>query len=233
MLMQSLAPSGLPMRPPNHFPKPSNPGSRIRTLSFRSLSTNQLVLKVMSTGGQFDQLADRLRRLQLDNQASSEAVEQVMEMSLEELRECRIEFGKAHMNKPFKEMVKEDRYLTWFAETYRHSQKICHMKFLRFIELHLDDVESQKNQTRPKSQAKAKAKPKASNHAAPHARDHPELPPDPWHPSSDEEIGSASWEPVAHAEEINHMNERMTEMESVLQQILSHLNPHAQPHSMA
>ena len=100
------------MRPPNHFPEPSNPGSKIRTLSFRSLSTNQLVLKVMSTGGQFDQLADRLRRLQLDNQASSEAVEQVMEMSLEELRECRIEFGKAYMNKPFKEMVKEDRYLT-------------------------------------------------------------------------------------------------------------------------
>jgi hypothetical protein len=29
------------------------------------------------------------------------------------------------------------------------------------------------------------------------------------------------------------MNERMTEMESVLQQILSHLNPNAQPHSMA
>jgi len=213
---------------PNHFPEPSNPGSKIR-----SLSTNELVLIVMSTGGQFDQLADRLRRLQLDNQASSEAVEQVMEMSLEELRECRIEFGKAHMNKLFKEMVNEDRYLTWFAENYRHSQKICHMKFLRFIELHLDDVENQKNQTRPKSHAKAKAKPKASNHATPHARDHPELPHDPWHPSSDEEIESMPWEPVVHAEEINHMNERMTEMESVLQQILSHLNPNAQPHSMA
>ena len=128
----------------------------------------------MSSAGQFDQLADRLRRLTLDSQAGSEAVEQVMAMTLPELQECRIDFGKAHLNKTFREMTGETRYMAWFAETYRHSQKICHMKFLRFIELHLDEMEEQMKQARPKSKSKAKAAPVASR-----VSDHPEIPHDP------------------------------------------------------
>eukprot|EP00435_Cladocopium_sp_Y103_P068844 s785_g32.t1 len=169
----------------------------------------------MAASGQFDQLAERLRRMSLDNQASSEAVEQVMEMSLEELKECRIDFGKAHLNKKYQDMVGETRYLTWFAETYRHSQKICHMKFLRFIQLHLDQMEGQMHQARSKAKAKAKT--------VSRPRDHPELPHDPWNPSSDEEI-EIPWEPVTNSEEVTHLTERMTEMEGMLQQILGHLN---------
>eukprot|EP00435_Cladocopium_sp_Y103_P069145 s990_g32.t1 len=169
----------------------------------------------MASSGQFDQLADRLRRMSLDNQASSEAVEQVMEMSLEELKECRIDFGKAHLNKKYQDMVGETRYLTWFAETYRHSQKICHMKFLRFIQLHLDQMEGQMHQARSKTKAKAKT--------VSRPRDHPELPHDPWNPSSDEEI-EIPWEPVTNSEEVTRLTERMTEMEGMLQQILGHLS---------
>eukprot|EP00435_Cladocopium_sp_Y103_P049524 s1072_g15.t1 len=93
------------------------------------------------------------------------------------------------------------------------------MKFLRFIELHLDEMENQMKQARPKSKSKAKAAPRA-----PRASDHPEMPHehDPWNPSSDEEI--TTWEPVTNTEEMGHMQERLSEMEGVLQQILSHLN---------
>ena len=114
-------------------------------------------------------------------------------MNLEELRECRIEFGKAHLNKSFEKMLGEKKYMAWFAENYRHSQKICHMKFLRFIELHLDHVEGQMNQ----AHSKAKAKAKAHSQAIPCVRDRPDVPHDPRHPSSDEEeIEGSPWEPV-------------------------------------
>ena len=186
----------------------------------------------MADSSQFDQLANRLRRLSLDGPANQDAIGQIMEMNLEELQECRIDFGKAHLNKQFKEMTGELKYLTWFAETYGSSQKISHVKFLRFIELHLNKIENQMNHASSKAKAKPKAKAMGTN--VPRAQDRPEIPHDPWHPSSDEEeLESVPWEPVTHGEEMNQMNNRMSEMESALQQILNHLNSSAQRPDMA
>ena len=179
----------------------------------------------MATHDQFDQLAERLRKLSMDNTASSESIEKIMDMTLEELSQCPIDFGKAHLGKLYRDMTSDTKYLAWFAETYKHSQKIGHIRFLRFIEMHINQIEGQMAQAGPKSRAKAKGAPKQQSR--PPGAD---LPHDPWHPPSDEEeLMSQTWEPVRaptmEEEEIVMMRERMGEMENVLQQILSHLNP--------
>ena len=179
----------------------------------------------MATHDQFDQLAERLRKLSMDNTASSESIEKIMDMTLEELSQCPIDFGKAHLGKLYRDMTSDTKYLAWFAETYKHSQKIGHIRFLRFIELHLNKIEGQMAQAGPKSRAKAKGAPKQQSR--PPVAD---LPHDPWHPPSDEEeLMGQPWEPVRaptmEEEKIVMMRERMGEMENVSQQILSHLNP--------
>ena len=70
---------------------------------------------------QFDQLADRLRRLSL-SERDSESLPQIMSMTLAELENETIKFGKAHCGKTYASMVTEHRYMTWFAETYKESR---------------------------------------------------------------------------------------------------------------
>ena len=79
-----------------------------------------------------------------------------MSMTLDELME-RMAFGKAHIGKAFKELIPETKYLSWFAENYRHSQKPEHVKLLRFIQLHVESPESQMP-VKPLPKAKAKSK---------------------------------------------------------------------------
>ena len=179
----------------------------------------------MATDNQFDALADRLRKMSLDAAPSQQEMDKVMKMSLTELSQCPIDFGKAHLGKRYQEMVSESKYLTWFAETYKNSKKLSHIRFLRFIQLHVDQMEALMETAQPKSKAKAKGAPRKERSALEQT-----VPHDPWHPSSEEEeeeIMSTPWEPVhgpsMESEEMVMMRERMGEMENTMQQILRHL----------
>ena len=181
---------------------------------------------------QFDQLADRLRRLSLGLETDQEEqLNQIMEMSYEELSSKCMDFGKAHLGKSFLDMTKETRYMTWFAETYQGSRKPQHVRFMRFIQLHVEKLEAEKNSSsRPttmatQSKAKAKAKMLRVN-----------LPENPWDESEEEmEMPTeASWDmPHGSQIELNEMQNRMGEVENVLQQVLNLLssNQPSQPAS--
>ena len=88
--------------------------------------------------------------------ASQETINEIMNMTLDELKGCKVDFGKAHLGEQYQEMVSETRYLTWFVEKFRHCQKPSHMKFLRLIQLHVDQAEQRLSHARPKPMAKAK-----------------------------------------------------------------------------
>ena len=172
----------------------------------------------------FDQLADRLRRLSVNESSTPEAINEIMAMSLEELQRLPVDFGKAHLGKTFKDMLKEPRYLTWFAETYRHSKKPSHVKFLRFIQLHVEKSEQQLSHAQPKSVAKSKAASK------PMAR--PQIPEDPWNQTTSEEEleiegpDGEMWAAVnpPKPDEMQNVQARIGHMENMMTQILSHLN---------
>ena len=62
-------------------------------------------------------------------------------MTLVELRQEKVTFGKAHLGKTFEDLARDTKYLTWFTETFRHSRKVEHVKLLRFVQLHLEQLE--------------------------------------------------------------------------------------------
>ena len=99
----------------------SSPGSKCHLQLISALNLCSRV--TMADSKQFDALAGRLRKMSLTDADSPEALEAVMKMTLSELSQCPIDFGKTHLGKKFKDMVGETKYLTWFAETYKHSKR--------------------------------------------------------------------------------------------------------------
>lgn len=170
---------------------------------------------------QFDQLAERLRRVSLGSETDeAEQLSQIMEMSYEELSNKCMDFGKAHLGKSLLDMTKETHYMTWFAEAYRGSQRPQHVRFLRFIQLHVEKLEAEKNiSSKPAMATQSKAKAKAKLLQV-------HLPEDPWE-NSEEEMGApteASWAIPQNQIEMNEMQHRMGEVENVLQQVLNLLS---------
>ena len=157
---------------------------------------------------QFDQLADRLRRLSL-SERDSESLPQIMSMTLAELENETIKFGKAHCGKTYASMVTEHRYMTWFAETYKDSRQTKHVKFLRFIQLHVENLEKNNQEISATTRPKAKACPKALASTMP----------------IDLESEPEEWDqvPEENTLELLHMQRRMLEIENVMQQVLAHL----------
>lgn len=160
----------------------------------------------------FDQLAQRLKALNIKEEKDQEAaLSQIMQMDLTSLSQETIAFGKAHLGKKFESMKGETKYLTWFAENYKNSKKPHHVKFLRFIQLH---VEQQEDRVRTTPQAKAKA-----------GSSRPEPRPEMHNVDADSISSEEVWEhtPAVTSVELMTMQNRMAEMEVVMQQALAHL----------
>lgn len=154
-------------------------------------------------------LANRLRRVTTDLE-ETETMEQVLLMSYAELGKAPIKFGTAKKGMPFREVVKDVRYTTWFSETYPNSQKLEHRKFLHYVKLHVEELEKAPH-TRPKSAAKSTAKPKAQPTETPPLSES----------SEDEEL----WDKLSVPNpEVGELQQRMSRMENVMEQILAHLN---------
>ena len=159
----------------------------------------------------FDQLADRLRRLTVTEDGEDQ-LHQISMMDLKELREETIKFGKAHVGKTFASMAKETKYLAWFAENYKSSRKPEHVKFLRFIQLHVDDLEKTNQEIRATTMPKTKAAPKPRASSRPIDLETESSDPEEWDQIREE-----------NAQEFLQMQRRMNDMENVMQQVLAHL----------
>ena len=156
---------------------------------------------------QFDNLADRLRRLSLTQKDPQEDLNQILKMPLEELMEERVAFGKAHIGKAFKDLTSETKYLSGFAENFRHSQKPEHVKLLRFIQLHVETLEGQVPR---KIVPKAKAMFPPGTAASPIDLE-------------DEE--EETWDHLneGQSSEMLQMQDRMNKVETMLHEVLQHL----------
>eukprot|EP00435_Cladocopium_sp_Y103_P028930 s892_g7.t1 len=158
---------------------------------------------------QFENLAERLKRMSIHDNAENDEIPKIMAMTLSELMEEKMDFGRAHLGKTYAEMIPQVKYLQWFSENYKHSRKPCHVKLLRFIQLWVEDKEA-KNVTSTPMMPKAKAKSPPSAH---HVQIDLE--------SEDEEL----WDqvPSDNTMELMEMRDRMGQMETILQEVLGHL----------
>ena len=156
----------------------------------------------------FGDLTARLKRLSIKESEDTNVIPSIMAMTWKELQDEKIEFGKAHIGKRYLDMTTETKYMAWFTENYQHSRKPVHVKFMRFIQLWLDNQE--KAEPAAKSiLPKAKAKhPPMETHA-------------PIELDSDDEV----WAQLSTENnvEMAEMQSRMGQMESVIQEVLEHL----------
>ena len=115
-------------------------------------------------------------------------------------------------------------------ELYQHSHRPSHAKFIRYIQLYVEDLENNPLQAKAKSCPKAKGKSQPKGYYAEQsvaAQAHPTL-------SSEEEeefdpmdpLPAGSWEQVEPVPnlEMQELRERMHKMEDVMQQVLHHLS---------
>lgn len=166
----------------------------------------------------FDQLSDRLKAL-TTQEDEAQNIDDIMKFTYEELKEEKISFGTAHRGRRFEEMLQETRYMTWFSQTYKNSQKSSHVKFLRFLQLHVENLEKKNlKMNKPKSLAKAMAKEKAL-HPTKEEIEAPSV-------SEDEDF--ETWEAIHQGDrpnlEVLQLQDRMQQMETLLHQVVEHLS---------
>ena len=161
---------------------------------------------------QFDDLADRLRRFSVSEKCTEGEIAHIMGMTLEDLRLEKVTFGKTHVGKTYQEMASETKYLTWFTETFRHSRKPEHVKLLRFVQLHLEQLEMA-----PVSSNRSATMPKAKAKMPPHVP--------PMSIDLELEEDETSWDQVHEDGDLMQLRlqDRMNQMEMVMQEVLGHL----------
>lgn len=188
-----------------------------------------LTVNLNMSQNQFDTLADRLRQLSLTETPEKDKPEVIMNMTYAELKDHPMDFGKAHVGKKFSEMVSNTKYVTWFVESYKDSQKPTHLRFLRFVSLHVEHLERNHEKVKTKLGARSKAMPKTRPGANP--ENYPDNETFPAHDptaelSESESFEEEAWDQVPEANnlELLQMQDRLQQMENVMAQVLTHLN---------
>eukprot|EP00435_Cladocopium_sp_Y103_P012399 s2062_g3.t1 len=177
-------------------------------------------------------LSQRLRALQIPTTASQESLEH---LTLAELSEETISFGQKHQGHTYLEAWEDQEWVQFMINRYQGSTKDAHRRFLRFIELKVEDME--KNQpVVPRSsqqggasrlQAKSKAAPKTSAGPAPISL----LDGD---GEDDWDVASEMCDPVITGYATNQISEnvaalqtRMLHMEDALGRVIKHIEDQA------
>ncbi|CAL1131720.1 unnamed protein product [Cladocopium goreaui] len=198
-------------------PRPPQPSSLNLYRAFR-------IAKAMS-------LASRMDRVMA--QTSPDVIAAFEQKTLEEMGNCKIAFGKAHVGKSYLEMWEQEKsWMKWFIRTYSDSQREEHKKLIIYVEKMvqqleisnglptLEETETQQGivQPRCKVHPKAKASAHMTNQAPFDAMTvMSEDPNDPWDVM--EQIHTV---PVTmqYQEDMNAMQNRVLAVENALTEIL-------------
>jgi len=182
-------------------------------------------------------VAQRLQQYRRQQKGEQEEVtaQSVMEMTLEALSQEKIAFGKAHLGTPFPEMFLNHGYTDWFVGLYHESKKPAHMKYVRYVELRLNQeiATGETTSQGPYPKAKAAAASRQTQGPAPlkginwNEQWDQVVPVD----EIDEEFEMLPQvqmlqmeEQVSYMREENkNLNNRMSKMESSVEEILQHL----------
>lgn len=151
--------------------------------------------------------------------------EELDTMTLEQLREKTIQFGKTKVGQTYDNVVKTDPgYCTWFLGSYGESTKASHQEFTRFLKLHTEFMEEALNLPSASgtlgTTAKSRAAPKAGYTKDMEKRGRSSSP-----ISSLEDVEDEDWSRVAALEnpQIGELHNRVSNMEAALTQIMQQL----------
>lgn len=172
-------------------------------------------------------------RAQTQSQQEEMSLEEIKTLTLEDLNQEVIKFGKAHRDKPFALVFENFQpWVDWFVGYYEKSPKPEHQKFIRYVELRLDSDLPHNLQ----SQVPAKSKPKAKRMAKPvtpptktkGSTENPPLTESDW--EEEFEMMSSHAGMIDMQEELENvrfenrqMSSRMAQLEMHMQEMIQHL----------
>ena len=182
-----------------------------------------------------DVVTQRLRQLQIP---SSVPVESLEHLTLSELATEVVSFGTKHQGRTFEEAWGDTEWVMFMLSRYQSSTKESHRRFIRFTELKIEAMEKDQGIThqglpvmpnRGHQMAKAKAKPVAKSLATP-SRTSLQDGEDDW------DIGSEMYNPgimnippMAMAEDLNALQQRMLHMENALTRVIAFIENQSMP----
>eukprot|EP00435_Cladocopium_sp_Y103_P075501 s304_g58.t2 len=173
----------------------------------------------------------RLRALQITSATQPESLDH---LTLEELAPEIIAFGQKHQGKSFEEAWGDQEWVQFMISRYQTSTKEAHRRFLRYVELKVEDMESQQTvqprtnqpvvtarlQARPKPMPKSIATP--SHISSLDGDEDWDVEPETYSP---EIMGHPP--PIPMAENMAALQTRMLHMETALSRVIQHIEDQA------
>ena len=166
-------------------------------------------------------------------------VEDLSQVTLEELSPELVDFGQKHRGQSFQETWKDQEWVSWMVKHYGASTKTAHRRFLRYVELKLDHHEAHQlpipvipqdslPMTASNVRGSAKADGPSPRMIAAKAKTRP-LSQSSVHPPDMEDAGWAlepgtyTHETMSSDHSVEAMQQRMLHLENALSRVIHHL----------
>lgn len=156
------------------------------------------------------------------------SLEEIEKMSLSELAKETVQFGTAKKGLKFGEAFKDYGWTEWFVSHYEKSQKVSHRKYIRFVELTLEEEAVTESNEKAKKWWKDPTTSAASVKSEPsEAATWEKVKPVDITESESEsdalKFSHLEEEVVYMRAETRQLGTRMTNMENAMQEIVQHL----------
>jgi hypothetical protein len=173
-------------------------------------------------------LSSRLRALQIP---ATTTVESLEHLRLEDLAGETISFGQKHQGRSYLEAWEDQEWVQFMINRYQGSTKESHRRFLRFVELKIEQLEQAQHVVPPRqhlsgqNRPKAQAKPMAKSLATPISLQDGI---DDWDEESEMFIPvTTTYVQGQTSEEVHALQTRMLNMENALTRVIQHIEEQA------
>ncbi|CAL1156393.1 unnamed protein product [Cladocopium goreaui] len=166
-----------------------------------------------------------------------EGIEAFQQLSLAEMAETRVTFGRTHVGKTYEELWNQEKgWIKWFCKTYQDSTKEEHRKLLIYVERKVERLELehelptleapavQQGIVRPRSEAMPKAKSASTPPTETVTVDDTNISEEIWEPW-DVTLPMDGAEMISQQENIGALQVRVLNIENALTEILTLIRP--------
>jgi len=170
-------------------------------------------------------------------QGNPEGIEAFQQLSLAEMAETRVTFGRTHVGKTYEELWNQEKgWIKWFCKTYQDSTKEEHRKLLIYVEGKVECLELehelptletptvQQGIVRPRSKAMPKAKSASTPPTETETVDDTNISEEIWEPW-DVTLPMNGAEMISQQENIGALQVRVLNIENALTEILTLIRP--------
>eukprot|EP00435_Cladocopium_sp_Y103_P026541 s2495_g6.t1 len=173
-------------------------------------------------------LSNRLRLMQMRQPPAAVEVEDLSQLTREDLATEVISFGQKHQGETFLQAWQDQEWVAFMVSRYSQSVKDSHRRFIRFVELQVEHFEQEQAPVLPsRNPIPASAQPKAKTKAKATPKSRVQPPEEIEIMTATEFEMEEEWDPavpyLSNQETMQAMQERLLHMENALLRVMRHL----------